>query len=204
MGSDRGYSNKSALRARLAAGRDALPEELRVEWSERCSRLMAAYVQECGFKRILAYVPFRSELNIAPFVEWCWSCGAEVWVPRCRRQDRSMTFYRLRDWDNLISGAYGIMEPDPETMEPLPEADLPDVVIVPGLGFDRSGGRIGYGGGYYDRYAATASDAWRDKPVSWIGAGYESQLMEKVPAEAHDLRLDGVITETGVWTSNEW
>ncbi|MFD0960885.1 5-formyltetrahydrofolate cyclo-ligase [Paenibacillus chungangensis] len=195
--------DKSVLRARLAAERDALNEELRVVWSERCSQHLVNYVQECGFNRILAYVPFRSELNISPFVEWCWSSDVEVWVPRCRRQDRSMTFYRLRDWDNLVDGAYGIKEPDPETMETLSEAVLPDLVIVPGLGFDYHGGRIGYGGGYYDRYAAAASNDWKSKPVSWIGVGYESQIMEKVPTEAHDLRLGGIATETGVRTSIE-
>ena len=82
--------------------------------------------------------------------------------------------------DELVPGAYGILEPDPNKAKRCDASFIPDVVIVPGLAFDLQGGRLGYGGGYYDRFNERLHQlaAYEDKQVPlWIGAGYESQLL---------------------------
>ena len=84
----------------------------------------------------MAYVPFRSELDTTGLIERAWDAGIEVLVPRSHPADRSMTLYRLRAWDELAPGAYGILEPDPAIAEAIHESVVPEAVFVPGAGFD--------------------------------------------------------------------
>ncbi len=95
----------------------------------------------------------------------------------------------------LKQGVYGIMEPDPEKAE---EADvsLLEAVVVPGVAFDRHGGRMGYGGGFYDRFLAGL-----DRLPFLVGVGFSMQVVEHVPLEPHDIRLDGIVTEKGYFQS---
>ncbi len=103
------------------------------------------------------------------------------------------------DW---TPGKWGVPEPNPAATEPYPISGEIDVVIVPGLAFDRKGGRLGYGGGYYDRlYAARrASAPERSRRTLWIGFAYARQVAEEeeLPREPHDLPLNGLATEEGI------
>lgn len=151
---------------------------------------------------IMIYIPFRSELDTTLLIEWCWRTGIKVIVPRCVKESRAMELYLLQAWDELVPGAYGIKEPDPVTVKRWDLAEqLPDIVFVPGLAFDASGGRLGYGGGYYDRFhdllKETAAEQGQRFPL-WIGLGYEAQWIDHVPMDEHDAAVDAVITEQGV------
>lgn len=186
--------DKAAWRTKLADIRNGLAKELRAEWSALACRHLAQWLEEQACRSVMAYVSFRSELNIDGIIEWCWENGVELLLPRCVKADRSMQLYSVTEWSQLAAGAYGIREPDPDLSAVKPAGTVPDVIIVPGLAFDRHGGRLGYGGGYYDRFAEAVSSAGGN-PL-WIGAGYESQvLIESVPSDPHDLRLDGLVTE---------
>lgn len=189
--------DKVMMRERFSRLRNTIAEELRLEGSASASRRLAEWAEEKACRSVMAYVSFRSELSIKDFIEWSWKKGIEVVVPRCVPATRSMTLHALKHWDELALGAYGILEPDPARTAALPSDFLPDTIIVPGLAFDRSGGRLGYGGGYYDRFAEAANRLVesRKKKLLWIGAGFEAQLVERIPVDHHDLRLDGMITE---------
>lgn len=106
-----------------------------------------------------------------------------------------MTFYRYRPDDPLERHAYGFMEP-PLTAEKavVPDQAEPVLVLVPGLLFDRSGHRLGYGQGYYDRFFATAN-----RPVWKVGLSAETLLVEQLPVEAWDIPLDAVVTEAATY-----
>ncbi|MOA35167.1 5-formyltetrahydrofolate cyclo-ligase family protein [compost metagenome] len=81
---------------------------------------------------------------------------------------------------------------------------MPEVVFVPGLAFDRQGGRLGYGGGYYDRFAARLSmQDGTAQQMLWLGAAFEKQLIAHVPLERHDLKMNGIVTELAVYIDKE-
>lgn len=154
---------------------------------------------------VMLYMPFRSELDTKPLIEWCLKEGVVVILPRVHPSDRSMALYRLDGWEGLAPGAYGIMEPDPERCVPFDAHDRIDVVFAPGLAFDKKGGRLGYGGGYYDRFAANGSGYSVPPPrkACWLGVAYELQLVEDLPMQEHDKRMDGIVTENGIMFFNQ-
>ncbi|RIX50847.1 5-formyltetrahydrofolate cyclo-ligase [Paenibacillus nanensis] len=200
-----GWQDKAAFRLEMKNKREAIAEELRRKRSEAACNRLIEWAEASGMKSVMAYASFRSELSLDPFIEWCWENGIELILPRCIPEARTMTLYRLESWSQLTAGAYGIREPDPARIAALPADYLPDAVVVPGLAFDRQGGRMGYGAGYYDRFAEHAirlAESRRQK-LLWIGAGFEAQLVERVPLEAHDLRLDGVVTEQAFYSSQQ-
>lgn len=192
--------SKAELRSFYTERRDALDAERRREWSEEAGEHIAELVKRMGARSIMAYAAFRSELDVAWLLRWCWHNGIETIVPRCSLQDRGMTMHAIRGFEQLRSGAYGIMEPDPSLAPQLPDTFVPELVLVPGLAFDRKGGRMGYGGGYYDRFweLMSLSNKELKQPV-WLGVSFEAQLQAEVPCEIHDLILDGVATEQGIY-----
>jgi 5-formyltetrahydrofolate cyclo-ligase len=193
--------DKSKARASYAAERNDLdPSERRI-WSAAACRHVADFVEREQLSVIMAYASFRSELDLSDLMLWCWRKGVEVIVPKCIVEGRRMTLHRLRSFDGLRAGAYGIMEPDSELAPQLGEDVVPELVLVPGLAFDRNGGRMGYGGGYYDRFwqEMTLRSLREGKRTLWLGASFEAQLRDKVPAQDHDLRLNGVVTEEVVY-----
>lgn len=178
-----------------------MTSSLRDQISGQVCRHAAEFLMLNHVKSMLVYVPFRSELDTWPLITWAWENGVDVIVPRSIKESRMMELYTLHSKDELIRGAYGILEPDPTHASQCLADVVPEIIWVPGLAFDRLGGRLGYGGGYYDRLRdrvlLTTQMNEECKPPLWIGLGYEAQLTNQVPMEYHDLRLDGLITENG-------
>ncbi|BBH24534.1 hypothetical protein Back11_58790 [Paenibacillus baekrokdamisoli] len=199
---------KKEARAAASNNRDGLPQQLQAEWSAATCRVLVDWLehqQRDARYSFMTYVPFRSELDTKPLLEWGWRSNHLVIVPRCVRADRSMELYIISSWDELISGAYGILEPDPTRAKRCEASFVPELVIVPGLAFDLAGGRLGYGGGYYDRFNERlhqlTEEGKRPFPL-WLGVGYDTQWMEEVPMDHHDARMDAVVTEQGFqWMS---
>ncbi|MFB9330654.1 5-formyltetrahydrofolate cyclo-ligase [Paenibacillus aurantiacus] len=193
---------KKAERERLAGLRSGITAEQRAAWSEAACVHAVRLLEKRGVDTLMAYVAFRSELDTLRLLEWGFKNGKTVIVPRCNPEDRSMELYAITGLDALIPGAYGIMEPNPAAAERIELRQvLPQAVFVPGLAFDGAGGRLGYGGGYYDRFRARVEQAagLLDEPVPpWIGLGFGMQLVESVPMEAHDARMDAIVTERGI------
>lgn len=188
--------SKKQWRNTMANMRDSLDERQRGEWSAEASKLAFKHAVRTAARSILLYVPFRSELSLMPLAEMCWASGIAVYAPRCNPDDRSMTLYEISGWSQLAAGAYGLLEPNPALSSKLADEAI-DMVCVPGLAFDGEGGRLGYGAGYYDRLAEELNLADGNKRPQWIGASFSAQIVERVPMEPHDLRLDGLVTENG-------
>lgn len=182
--------SREAVRQRILAARDALPEAVRHEWSAAvCARLWEI-PQLAAARTIMVYVSFRSEVGTGMLIAEALARGITVAVPRTEVQAKRLAVYRLRDpAQDLRPGYCGIPEPDPARAQAVAPSAI-GVVIVPGSVFDRNGGRFGYGGGYYDRFLAQeAPQALR------VGVAYEMQVVEKVPVLAHDMRLHWLVTE---------
>jgi len=190
------HAGKAALRRKMAALRDGIAESERRKRSERACGHAARWLREQGADVFLAYAAFRSELDTRPLLEWGWREGMSVLLPVCVPADRSLELYRVRSCDELRPGAYGLPEPDPARAERWTDLRGIGAVFVPGLAFALDGRRLGYGGGYYDRFAARMREA--GGAARWMGLAFGLQIVPEVPCEPHDARVDGYITEEGV------
>jgi 5-formyltetrahydrofolate cyclo-ligase len=187
--------DKTALRKAMTRLRDGIAEEERALRSAAACRNLSEWMKQHQVNSFMCYIPFRSELDTRYLIEWAWETGVEVSVPRCNPADSSMALYKLESWAELAEGAYGIMEPDPLQCQPMPDLYVPQLVVTPGLAFDLKGSRLGYGGGYYDRYAERLRE---DRSVKWLGIAFEDQLVDEIPIQVHDKRMDGIVTEMKV------
>jgi 5-formyltetrahydrofolate cyclo-ligase len=139
--------------------------------------------------RFACYAALPEELPTWPLLEYLWSLGHPVYLPRVR--GRRLEFAAVESRSTLEPGVLGILEPGRECVAAqLGEGDL---VMVPGLAFDRNGRRLGRGGGFYDRSFPPRAPAPR-----LLGFGFACQLLDELPEEPHDRRLDGVLTEAGL------
>jgi 5-formyltetrahydrofolate cyclo-ligase len=184
---------KQQFRRQMLTERAALPQERRMYFSQAVVLRLLEFAPLAACRSVLAYHPFRDELDIRPFMEAARSRGQDVWLPLSLPSERRLVPYRYTGPDGMRKGAYGIMEPDPSVAEPVDISAL-DAVIVPGVAFDRRGGRMGYGAGYYDRFLSSLPR----KPLL-IGCCFSLQLVEQVPVEPHDFHMDFVATEEGIW-----
>jgi len=139
---------------------------------------------------ISGFLPIRSEADIRPLMDRLRIRGARVCVPVIIDK-QTIVFRQLAEAGSLVPGSFG-------TVGPADDAALlePDILLVPLSAFDRTGQRIGYGGGYYDRAIALL----RQKGLArlLIGIAFDCQEVPSVPAEPHDVRLDAILTESGL------
>ena len=137
---------------------------------------------------VAVYLPIGSEIDPRPLMGKLEAAGAKLALP-CVQDDGTMVYRAYRRGDMLEKRPFGLLEPNPE----VPEVQ-PTLVITPLLGFDRSGNRLGYGKGHYDRALTRLRDQGR---VFVCGLAFFGQEVEAVPAESHDVPLDWVMTERG-------
>lgn len=137
-------------------------------------------------RTVMAYMASRGELSLEFVIRDVLGSGKMLLLPKCEAPGE-MTARRITAMRDLACGAYGLMEPD-AACEVIRKIDL---VLVPGVAFDRAGHRLGQGGGYYDRFLHT-SGALR------VGVCHDAALLDDVPHEAHDETMNFVITPGGV------
>jgi 5-formyltetrahydrofolate cyclo-ligase len=179
-------AKKAALREEALRRRDALVLDARAAAAESvAARGMPVALNPATI--VSGFMPIRSEINPIPLMRRCADSGAQLALPAIVGRGKPLS---LRSWsvgEKLVAGQWGIREPVLDA----PEVK-PDIMFVPLAAFDRRGGRIGYGAGYYDM---TISAVRAHKPVVAIGVAYAAQEVPEVPILAHDVRLDLVLTE---------
>lgn len=129
------------------------------------------------------------EWDTRPVIEEGWKQGKTIAVPKCYPDEKKLVFYRLHSFNELETVYYNLLEPKPEEQNRLDENQI-DLIIVPGVVFNQNGYRIGFGGGYYDRFLSN----YKGNTVSLIS---EQQLVEELPIEKHDIPVQHLITESG-------
>ncbi len=140
---------------------------------------------------VLMYSPIRDEINVDAIAEAAFRDGKKVAYPRCVPGTNKMNFYFVKSLNELQKGSYGIPEP-PETNEKYNKKDAGSAVcLVPAVVYDKSGYRLGYGKGYYDRYLGNFSG-------SVIGIIYKELITDSLPKGKFDVRANALITEEGV------
>ncbi|MBD2530025.1 5-formyltetrahydrofolate cyclo-ligase [Nostoc flagelliforme FACHB-838] len=178
---------KVKLRRTLLNTRQSMSSQ---EWREKSDRLCSHLQNSILFtqaKTILAYFSFRQEPDLSPlFANTKYRWG----FPRC--VDKSIYWHIYTPNDSVQSGAYGITEPHPDA--PLLDAAEVDLILVPSVGCDYQGYRLGYGGGYYDRLLSLPQ--WQAKTT--IGIVFDFAYLPQIPIDPWDKPLQAVSTETGL------
>ncbi|MFC4597429.1 5-formyltetrahydrofolate cyclo-ligase [Cohnella hongkongensis] len=196
---------KAEWRARMAKIRDRLSAAER----EALSGKLCAVTESEGLSRLrrelgrpltlCAYAPYRSEASPMPLVAACLDRGDTVVATRMRTDGDGLELRRIGALSDWMAGRWGVPEPDPRRTALLAETSPLDVVLVPGLAYNKAGGRLGYGGGFYDRLYMERRRLAPEARTLWLGFAFSGQVVAEVlPAEEHDLKLDGLATDEGV------
>ena len=193
-------NEKKKLRAQCRTLRDNLTQQGQCAASEKICRELRTFFEKQKSRHVYAYYPLGSEPDLLPLIRQLLDLDFEAAFPRVitpecsavgnkiRQESAGMVFAQIRNLsEDFEEGSFHIMEPVIRTEGQI--VDWPDaIVLVPGLAFDRTGSRLGYGGGYYDRYFSQHSSA------ALMGICYPEVFFERLPVEEHDLKMDHVWT----------
>lgn len=187
-------ARKQAIREQAHANRNA--QENKDELSKQiCAKFMALQ-DYAAAKTVMFYIDVRSEVRTRHNLPDALASGKRIIVPWCNEAGE-LELFHLANMDELSIGMYKILEPKPE-LRKLPEKivgpkDL-DIVMVPGVAFDRRGARMGHGKGYYDKLLQHARP---ECPL--IALAFECQFFPEIPTAKHDIFMDKIITEAAVY-----
>lgn len=149
---------------------------------------MEAYQQA---EQVYTYVSVSSEIDTRALIQRAWEDGKRVAVPRCTNQNGEMKFYTIRSFADLESSTFSLLEPKIKDCEKAEEADNA-ICVIPGFAFDKAGYRLGYGGGYYDRFLAKSN-------AIKVGLCYnECVTLKLLPHDQYDKKVDFLVTEDSV------
>lgn len=141
---------------------------------------------------IMAYVPFRNEVDTSPIILQALAQGKRVVIPISDLEHKRLIPSELLDYPgDLTEGTYGIMEPKSDCVRPRDPREI-DLVLVPGVAFDRRGNRLGYGAGFYDRFLENLPQ------VTTVALAYGIQVLDNAYPEPHDHPVHYLVTETEV------
>lgn len=185
-------NSKKEIRKKVLTIRNAMPSEERIRYSGQIVErfLKTKLYQESD--RIFCYVSFRSEVDTKELISQMLKDGKCVCVPRV--DGKKMHFYEISGLMDCEKGSYGILEPKKDSkaaafQEQMESTDSKDLMIVPGSAFSLRKERMGYGGGYYDRFL-------EEHPMCTIGFFFDCQKTDVLPCDQYDKKLSYIITET--------
>lgn len=184
---------KRALRTQALANRSAQPE--RESLSHRICQRLSESDEYRAARSVLFYVEARAEVSTRPLLIEALSSSRTVAVPYCVADE--LKLFRLTQLDELEPGAYRIPEPRSDLRQEAQrrvEMAALDLILVPGVAFDRAGGRLGHGFGYYDRLLTTAR-----ADTLLVGLAFECQIFDTIPMTPEDVSVDWIVSEQAVY-----
>jgi 5-formyltetrahydrofolate cyclo-ligase len=188
------FALKTALREEAHTRRNAQPNK--DEISRGIVARFLALPEYAAAKAVMFYVDVRSEVRTRNDLELALSTGKKIVVPYC--VDGELELFHLEKMDELQIGMYKILEPREDlrsvASKNVPVAEL-DLIMVPGVAFDRRGARMGHGKGYYDKLLEHARP-----DTKLVALAFECQLFPEIPVQEHDIFMDYLITEDAVYT----
>jgi 5-formyltetrahydrofolate cyclo-ligase len=184
---------KRALRAELRERRRQQGARERESATEAITSRLIGLAESSGARSLAAYLSSSDEPNVRPFLAWTRRQGIRVLMP-ISRDDGLLDWVVLGDDDDEREGLFGMPEPVGEVLGPIAINDV-DLIVVPAASVDRTGMRMGWGRGYFDR---TLGSMERCPPV--YAVVFDHELVDSVPSEVHDKRVDGVITPSATIT----
>lgn len=184
-------TRKQALRQRIIAARDELTPTLQARLSREIIRQLCGLAAYRTARTVLGYLNFGSELESELWVRQALADGKRVLLPRVNKAGNHLELFEVGDLGSDVApGAFGIHEPIIERCRHFEALDEIDLILLPGVAFDRMGGRLGYGGGFFDKLLAHLPH----RPVLIAGA-FALQVVKEIPQEPTDCKIDWLVTE---------
>ena len=178
-------SEKNNIRKFLIDRRDELSSEY--EKKNNAHIHLKTLLASIGKCEIGSYLPYRNEISTKLINDSLFSLGYEISLPCNYDQKKNLIFRNWKITNDLVKNKYGILQPKEDMSECNPE-----MIIVPLVGFTLSGYRMGYGGGYYDRFIDSKN---KTNKIITVGFGYSFQEVNELPTEHHDKKVDWILTE---------
>ena len=175
---------KNSIRKKLLTTRSSLKKTLSEEYSQAICEKFQELKEYKNAKSILFYMPIKNEVNITPLTK-----NKTILLPKVY-DNQKIKIHKINSLTHLKPGQFNVPEPPKDS--PIVQTKNIDLVIVPGIGFDKTGQRIGFGKGYYDRLLKHIN-------CPKIAAAYEFQVIENIPSEDHDEKVDFIITEKNIY-----
>ena len=185
---------KKQLRKEILQKRDALSLTERKEKSRQIAKQIMEHTKFLQADTVLLFSSFRSEVDTKEIFLCAIQLGKRVYFPKV--QGKEMEFYQVKNEAELIEGYCGILEPKPdEKMRFLPQENEKILVLMPASVVDKNGGRIGYGGGYYDKYLQGLESKVSKEYLYKLAIAFSCQMVDEgiIPREVHDVQPDEVI-----------
>lgn len=180
------FTEKSELRSRYIKERNELSIDLKLSYDVTINHSLVEFIQQQNFKTVHTYLPMGSEIDLYPTITWMLEHHIQVICPKVLSK-RKLEHLELISLSELENGRWGTKHPSGGRYY----TGNYDLILVPGLAYDKDKNRLGYGGGYYDTFLA------QQKGVSSLGAFYAFQEVEKLPVTTYDTSLDKILTEKG-------
>ncbi len=182
--------NKKDIRRFILEQRDKLEPDIKKELDKK---IFSELIDSEAYKNasvIFVFVNFKSEVDTHEIIKQALKDSKTICVPKINTKEREMEIFKINSLEELKEGYYGILEPGEDC--PAVNSNDIDLVLMPGAAFDRQGGRIGYGGGFYDRFLSRMN-----KKVDKIALAFDFQILDRVPMDEFDVRVDGIVTNEG-------
>ena len=184
---------KQEIRKRTLSLRDSQTEFDMITKSKLIQKKLFNLPEFKKAKTILFYVSMRSEVRTEQMIKQALKLGKRVVVPISDVKERELILSELKDFDKeLEPGTFNILEPNKEFIRKISPEEL-DLIIVPGVAFDKDGHRIGYGMGFYDKFLSSLK-----KRIPVVGLAYELQMVDDIPVHDKDVTMDKIVTEKGI------
>ena len=187
---------KSELRKSILANRNNQSKQEIKEKSSLIKKRLFQIEEYQHAHTVLFYVSFGSEVDTHEMITQSINQRKQVIIPKTDTKNNNLFLYEYTSIHDLRPGTYGVLEPYSNLSNCISCNEV-ELVIVPGVVFDVKGNRIGYGKGYYDSLLSTM------KLIKKIGLAFELQIIDEIPAEKHDIKLDSIITEQRIITFNQ-
>lgn len=178
---------KKNIREEVIKKRESLSLEIRKAYDEVIFKHLIISDIYKKSKRIFTYISFGSEVDTKRFIKYALSDNKEIYVPKTNKANKEMVAININSLDNMDVDKWGILEPKSINKNKIGEVF--DLVIMPGVAFDRRGNRIGYGGGYYDKYISKIN-----LQCTKLVLAYDLQIVNEFKNEQHDIKVDYIIT----------
>lgn len=179
---------KRAARADAKQRLSGVSAELAKAWSASIRERLLGWDEVARARGVMVFAPIPGEPDLGPLVDELVRAGKTVSAPTVDWEAKTMGSAVIGGFGELVESRHGVMQPSANTV--LAPLDIIDVVLAPGLAFDASGGRLGRGAGYYDRFLSRGGLGDRA-----CGVAFERQIVDTVPVEGHDLPMRWVVTE---------
>ena len=178
---------KKKVREEIIKKRNDLSAEIKKEYDDLIFKQLIESDIYTKAKKIFTYVSFGSEIDTIKFIKYALNDNKEIYIPKTDKSKKEMIAIRINSLDNMSVDNWGILEPKVVDKNKIGK-DF-DLILMPGLAFDRKGNRIGYGGGYYDKYLSQIKET-----SNKIVLAYDFQIVNNIENEPHDIKTNYIIT----------